>query len=124
MLGGLRPSVKALGSSIGSGFPRLSIKYSIVETQTGLLFLSRCLLWNHSSAEDWDFSAGSCFSLGFLGKEGLQSCKTCCGAQSSFGMLAMGQEDNFFELPIFLEGLPMSAFHLKYCLVAIGFGFF
>ena len=63
------------------------------------------------------------FLFGLTG-EGLQSCKTCWGAQSSFRMLSMGQEDSGFELPVFLEGLPTFAFHLKCPLVALGFVFF
>lgn len=55
-------------------------------------------------------------SFSFLG-EGLQSCKTCWGAQSSFGMLSMGQENSCFELPTFLKGLH--AFRLKFPLVAL-----
>ena len=36
----------------------------------------------------------------------------------------MGQEDSCFELPVFLEGLPTFAFHLKCPLVALVFVFF
>lgn len=47
-------------------FSHLRVMYSFVEAHMDL-FLPRLLLWNCSSAEEWDFSIASCFPLCFLG---------------------------------------------------------